>query len=744
MNVKRSLPALALIVLISISTTSLGVRTSNAQSPSGLLPPTLIVLTPVPAELPPGGSGVVVVQLVDANGDPSPARANLTVSLFSSDPLVATVSGQVTVPFGKSHAEAQLKAGIEGSATLTATASGFSSGSAKVSTSVFSDFALQLVPLNSPVAPGDLLHLMIGLLAAGQPYEAPAGVQVSIATSLPGIPQQTVEVQPGESSAYTDVTIPSGGSVPASPFVTVTAAAPEFTAAQASVLLSPKGSTAEEALVGPRGANLTAGSHGYLSVSLFNGTFALAAGTATLSLFSSNSSVVTLPAPQVSTGGSDSATFEVFANATGTAEVTALAPGLTSVPLTVTVVAPFKPSLGLSLPPKVRAGEQYSFAVGFYYGDEPVPYGPASVYVSSSDLNITVPPSVDATALGYGVGTLTAGGTSVANITGVMGGARGAAGTVASFYSPVVGQVTYMVAASSYTGPLAGVPVNFTYDGRVSVTVTGPSGSSKFATFNDTVTTASVPSSIVMENATYYFTGWSNGVKSENASLLSSAPTFSITAQYFRSVVPTAYSLLALSDGQAPVGGLRFNVSSRALRENLTLTTNSLGEANFVLPNASSLAISVPELYQPSGQTRYSLLSFDNSTKNVANVTANTTIEAIYATYYQFEVASPIGNTTGSGWYRSGSTAAYSVDETSSGGPLVYQRFSGWTGSFSSGQPSGSTVITSPEFITAQWGADNALLFAAIGVALAGAAVAGLFVFRLKKTKRKVFSAEAQ
>ena len=184
-------------------------------------------------------------------------------------------------------------------------------------------------------------------------------------------------------------------------------------------------------------------------------------------------------------------------------------------------------------------------------------------------------------------------------------------------------------------------------------------------------------------------------------------------------------------------------MSDGASGENLTLTTNSQGEADFVLPNASSFAITVPELYQPSGQTRYSLLSFDNSTRNVANMTA-TTIEAVYATYYRFEVASPIGNTTGSGWYRSGSTAVYSVDETSSGGPLVYQRFSGWTGSFSSGQPSGSTVITSPEFITAQWSTDNALLFAAIGVAMAGAAVAGLFVFRLKKTKGKVFQAQAQ
>ena len=225
-------------------------------------------------------------------------------------------------------------------------------------------------------------------------------------------------------------------------------------------------------------------------------------------------------------------------------------------------------------------------------------------------------------------------------------------------------------------------------------------------------------------------------MKTVNVSLLSSSSVCSITAQYFRSVVPTTYSLLAMSDGQAPVAGLRFNVSDRALGENLTLTTDSQGEANFILPNASSIAISVPELYQPSGQTRYSLLSLENSTRTVVNVTAATTIDATYATYYQIEVTSPIGNTTGSGWYRSGSTATYSVGQTSSGGPLEYQRFSGWTGSFSAEQPSGSTVITSPEFITALWSADNALLFAAIGVALAGAAVAGLFVFRLRRKRQ--------
>ena len=726
-------PTVIILTLLMPSLPLPGAPAAGAQSPGGPLPPVSIALVAVPSRLPPSGSGVVIVQLVDANGNPSPARSDFAVRLFSSDPSIAGVPQQATIPLGKSHAEVEVKAGMAGSATLTATANGLLSGSVKVSTGVFSDFALQLVPLNNLVSPGDSLHLRVGLLAAKEPFETPVGVQVSITTSLQGTPQQTVIIQPGSSDAYATISLSSDISLQTTHFLTATAAAPGFTAASATVALSPQGANPQEALVGPTEANLTARSKEFLSVSLFNGSFAPAAGSASLELYSSNSSVVEIPEAQVSTSGADSATFEVYANATGTAQITAVAPGLTSIPLTLTVLPPFKPTLGISLPPKVRAGETYSFAVGFYFGIEPLPYGPAPVYLSSSNLNVTVPSTVEATALGYGIGTLRASGTGVTNITAVLEGATAATTKLVSSQSPVVAPVVYQVTAASEAGPLAGVPVNFTYGGRVSITTTALSGTAGFSAYNDTSTTASVPASISLSDRTYYFTGWSDGVKTANVSLLSSSSVYSITAQYFRSIVPTTYSLLALSDGQAPVAGLRFNVSDRALGENLTLTTDSQGEANFVLPNASSFAISVPELYQPSGQTRYSLLSLENSTRNVVNVTAATTIEATYATYYQFEVTSPIGNTTGSGWYRSGSTATYSVDETSSGGPLVYQRFSGWTGSFSSGRPSGSTVITSPEFITAQWGADNALLFVAIGIALAGAAVAGLFVFRLKR-----------
>ena len=629
--------SLVLVVFFLLSSTFAGIpvsRGAQSSTPGGLLPPVSIRLTTIPAQLPPGGSGVVVVQLVDVNGNPTPARQDITVTLFSSDPTIATVSRQVAIAFGKSHAEAQVKAGIEGSATLTATSDDLLSGSTKVSSSAFSDFALQLVPMNNPVSAGDSVHLRVGLTASGEPFEAPAGVQVTVATSLQGVPQQSVEIEPGSSGAYLSVDVPSGVSVQSSPYMTVTAAATGFTSAVAAVGFSPQGSNPQEAIVGPPGANLTARSYEFLSLSLLNGTFAPAKGSFALSLFSSNSSVVRPLDNQVVLSGEDSATFPVYANATGTAQITAVAPGLVSLPLTVRVVGPFKPTLRLSVPTEIRVGEACSFSVGFYDGTQPVPYGPATVYISSSSVGVIVPSSVEASTLGYAIGTLSAGSATIANITAVLEGVEAATAAVSFVSAPVIAPVMYTVRAVSESGPLAGMPVNFTYGGGSSVQDTDQSGTATFGAFNDTATT-----------------------------------------------------------------------------------------------------ISVPGLFQPTGQTRYVFASIGNSTERVINVTASApaNFTARYATYYQFRVVSPIGNTTGSGWYKSGTVASYSVGETSSGGPLVYQRFSGWKGSFSSDQPSGSSVITSPEYIIAQWSTDNVILFAAVGAGLAAVAIVGLFIFRLKK-----------
>ena len=678
---------------------------------------------------------MVIIQLVDSNHNPSPARAATIVNLFSSDPEIMSVAPQVTVPAGKSHAEAQLKAGVPGTATITAIANGLSTGTARVTSAVFSDFSLQLVSLTNPASPGDTVVLRVGLLAAGQPFRTPSAVQVSVSASVPGIPELAAEVAAGGWCAYANLTLPSGYLAQTAPFMTVTAAASGYASATAAVGISPRATNPMEAIVGPATGNLSAGSRQLLSVSLFNGSFAPAIGSYTFDLFSSNTSVVRPLDSEVTLGSEDSATFPVFANATGTAQITAVAPGLTTIPVTVIVVKPFKPFLGVTVPRVVRVGENYSFAVGFYNAGVPMLYGPATAYLSSSDAGMIVPQSIATSTRGYAIGSLHSVIASVSNITVVLQGASPSTALVSSTVAPVVAPVKYSIILETDAGPLEGLAVSFTHDGATSTVKSDLAGTAAFTTYNDTTTVAVVPTAVEIGNKTFYFTGWSDGQLSANTSLTASAPTVSITAQYFRSVVPTTYSILALSDGQKPLQGLSFNVSSPVLGRNFTVTTDQSGRASFVLPNASFFEVAAPTLFQRSSQTRFSLLSLANSTTARANITASssTTVVARYATYYQFEVVSPIGGTSGSGWYRSGSPATYSVEETSSGGPLVFQRFSGWTGDFTSSQPSGTAIINSPGLIKAEWTADNSLLFAASGGVVAAAAVVGLFVFRLKR-----------
>ena len=105
---------LAAICLLLVPCALPEIQTAQATQPpasGALLPPVSISLTAIPSQLPPGGSGVVIVQLVDVNGNPSPARQDIAIRLYSSDSAVAGVAQQVTIPFGKSHAEAQVEAG---------------------------------------------------------------------------------------------------------------------------------------------------------------------------------------------------------------------------------------------------------------------------------------------------------------------------------------------------------------------------------------------------------------------------------------------------------------------------------------------------------------------------------------------------------------------------------------------------------------------------------------------------------
>jgi len=689
-----------------------------------------------------------VVQLVNGQGIPEPVSSSssppgssaIGIDLYSSNPAVVSVEAHVEIPYGSSHAEARYTALGVGSATITAAANGLNAGRVNVTSSSVPSYSLHIAlsPLRQFAAPGDEVPVLLQLMAGNVPFVTPVPVQASVVSSVSGSSVASVEVQPGSSFAYFDIVAPSTPS-----FFQLTAAADGFLPNSTSIVVVAAGSGSPGLVL--LASNRTAYQSGttmQLSVSLMSSSFQPVQGPVTVEVFSSNDSVVS-PLVSSFTVTGDSAVFQARAGAAGTAELTVLAPGIMFPPtLKIKVVNAYEARLKVDAPPAVRAGETYSLSAEFV-GAKGIllPYrGPVALSAYSNGTSVLDVAGQLQMASGYGLGTFTATGAGFADITVIVDGYQAGFASVRSYESPLIAPVTYQVEVLSYAGPLAGVPVNFTYRGTTAVVVvTDAAGVARFTSYNDTFTTASVPTSLTFENKTFYFTGWSNGAKSEKVSLLSSSSlTYSITAQYFRSVVPTKYYLRAVSDGQKPVAGMRFNVSSSSalMKENLTLTTDSRGMAGFVLPNASLFTISVPGVFQPSGETKYVFLSLGNSTKNTVRITApstTATFNATYATYYQFQVISPIGSTTGSGWYRDGSAAPYSVSETSSGGPLVFQRFAGWTGSFSSSQPSGSAVITAPESITAQWSTDNTFLFAAAGAVVAVVAVIGLFIFRLRR-----------
>ena len=91
-------------------------------------------------------------------------------------------------------------------------------------------------------------------------------------------------------------------------------------------------------------------------------------------------------------------------------------------------------------------------------------------------------------------------------------------------------------------------------------------------------------------------------------------------------------------------------------------------------------------------------------------------LNAVYSRQYLVNITSPIGDTTGSGWYNQGSTITVTVtpDSIPTQGILglfhVRTVFTGWAGDFLSTKNPGFLIADSPKQIHATWGTDYGLL----------------------------------
>jgi hypothetical protein len=99
----------------------------------------------------------------------------------------------------------------------------------------------------------------------------------------------------------------------------------------------------------------------------------------------------------------------------------------------------------------------------------------------------------------------------------------------------------------------------------------------------------------------------------------------------------------------------------------------------------------------------YKLYTFPNETRTFGTTNAPTTI----ANWYHVQIQSPYSQPSGSGWYLSGTTATFSVPDTTIPATGGSHQFTGWTGagsnSYTGTQQSESLTATGPANETADW-----------------------------------------
>jgi len=140
--------------------------------------------------------------------------------------------------------------------------------------------------------------------------------------------------------------------------------------------------------------------------------------------------------------------------------------------------------------------------------------------------------------------------------------------------------------------------------------------------------------------------------------------------------------------------------------------------SSFEFNSGTSHRLSVDEYVGGESGVRYHCI--DNS----ATFTESSTHTFSYAAEYYLTVNSERSNAKGSGWYRAGSTASFSIDESSIPfeGPLgalgaryVFER---WSGDSSSTNPSASVKMDGPKTVIALWREDYGNAYAIIIVAI--------------------------
>lgn len=146
-----------------------------------------------------------------------------------------------------------------------------------------------------------------------------------------------------------------------------------------------------------------------------------------------------------------------------------------------------------------------------------------------------------------------------------------------------------------------------------------------------------------------------------------------------------------------------------------------------------------PEISFSGGKSRYVFQRWSDGSGEASRrlvVDKPYRLTAEYELQHRLDVISEHGQTAGSGWYRHGETASFSITPTSvPAGFLTYQVFDGWRGDFQGQAPNGSTRVDGPKTVQAIWRTDSSQLFVLAGV-VAAVALAGLLTAARVRRRR--------
>ncbi len=245
--------------------------------------------------------------------------SDTTVTMSSSNPSAIAVSSPVTVPAGQSSASFTYNGIAQGSATLTATASGYTTGTAQVTDT---DQTISLGAV-STLAPGGSAGIPLSLA-----YNAPTGgTTITLAssdTSVATVSPSTITIPAGQKLPSSNPTVTAVGPGTA----TITATATGYSQGSSTINVALTASLSTTSITLPIGTVNTT-----LSIS-----GAAPSGGVTFSVTSSNTAAITVPATVTVPAGNTSVQVPITDVAAGSATITFTAPHINTLTQNDTVV----------------------------------------------------------------------------------------------------------------------------------------------------------------------------------------------------------------------------------------------------------------------------------------------------------------------------------------------------------------------------------------------------------------------